>query len=114
MAYYRNPKTPASVWREKTPSSAGQILSSALKRIGLDKDINRYRFVQFWEEIVGEQIAQRAFPEVIRDGTLYVKVTSSAWAQELTFQKSVILSRVKRFCDNPHDLRDVRFVTGKN
>lgn len=89
--------------------SIQNILSRALGKHGLDREIARYKFVLHWSEIVGEEIARRAKPEYIRGATLMVRVSESVWAQELSFQKDIILKRLKKFLTNGDVVRDIQF-----
>lgn len=98
--------------RNLPPDSAARVLTRALKRYGLDKDIARYQFILHWKEIVGDEIAKRATPECIRGDVLVVRVKDSAWAQELSFQKDVILKRLARFSKEELALTDVHFYVG--
>ncbi|MCB0333551.1 MAG: DUF721 domain-containing protein [Bdellovibrionales bacterium] len=107
---YRIPKRTR---RFAQPQVVQNILRSALKRRGLDQKIARYEFVLHWSEIVGAEIAKRAHPERIRGNTLVVRVSNAAWAQELSFQKSIILRRLKRFLENEDIVRDIVFQTEK-
>ena len=95
------------------PKEISQVLTDALRKYGLNKDIARYQFVLHWDSIVGDVIAKRSRPECIRNGCLVVRVTDSAWAQELTFQKEVILKRLKRFVDEDEVVSDVMFCVGE-
>ncbi|MBX7145076.1 MAG: DUF721 domain-containing protein [Oligoflexia bacterium] len=85
------------------------VLRSALRGAGLDKEIARYSFVLHWPEIVGEKVAARTTPECIRNRALVVKVPDSYWAQELSFQKQVILKRLQRFINSDEIVEDVMF-----
>ena len=98
--------------RTLPPDAINLVLKRALKRKGLDKDIARYQFVLHWEEIVGEEIAKRAVPECVRGDTLVVRVKDSAWAQELSFQKNVILKRLAHYSGKELKLNDVHFYVG--
>ena len=73
------------------------ILSKALAIKGLDKKIERYEFILHWEEIVGDVLATVCKPECISGKSLILRVAHSAWAQEITFQKAVILQRLRPF-----------------
>lgn len=95
--------------RRKAPERIQSILSLALRKSGLDRDIARYNFVLHWKEIVGEDVAERTRPECFRNGALVVRVADSAWAQELSFQKESILKRLKKFMGDPCDVSDVQF-----
>ena len=47
-----------------------------------------------WARLTGPGIARRSEPRFLRDGILTVQVTSSAWAQELTFLHDSLLARL--------------------
>ncbi len=87
-------------------------LAIALRKFGLEKEIARYQFVLSWKEIVGEEIAKRSKPECIRGNALVVRVKDSIWAQELTFQKELILKRLKPYMNSDDIVEDVRFCVG--
>ncbi len=53
-----------------------------------------HRVWEVWEEVVGPDLAARARPLSVRSGVLTVGVTSSAWAQQLSFLRAEILSRL--------------------
>ena len=97
------------VKRDAAPVAAESILRLALRKYGLDKDIARYKFVLHWKEIVGEDIARRTRPECLRNKALVVRVSESVWAQELEFQKEVILRRLRKFIDPELEVTDVQF-----
>jgi predicted nucleic acid-binding Zn ribbon protein len=87
----------------------------ALKRYGLDREVAKYEFVLHWRSIMGPVIADRSRPEVIQGSTLVIRVSNPQWAQELSFQKELILKRLNRFLADSHALHqvdDVRFVVG--
>lgn len=98
--------------RTRSPVQAKAVLSAALAKFGLDKDIARYQFVLHWPEIVGADAARRTRPECLRNGALVVRVGNSAWAQELSFQKETILRRLKNFITSEVQVDDVQFYVG--
>jgi hypothetical protein len=81
--------------RRRSPEAAKLILKAVLGQYGLDKKLERYEFIWRWAEVVGEDIAKRTKPESIQGNALIVRVESSAWAQELSLQKNVILRRFR-------------------
>ena len=105
---------PGSKYRRRMapPDTAESVLTKTLKKYRLDKDIARYQFVLKWREIVGDEIAKRTRPECIRGGALIVCVCDSVWAQELTFQKDVILKRLRQYVREDDVVRDIRFRVG--
>lgn len=96
-----------------SPTAVDTILDSALKHFGLDEKIAQYSFVTRWAEIVGDEIAKRSRPECIRGKCLVVRVVDSVWAQELSFHRQSILSRLKRFIKKEEMLDDVAFIVGE-
>lgn len=47
-----------------------------------------------WARLAGAAIARRSEPYTLRDGVLTVQVTSSAWAQELSFLHDSLLAKL--------------------
>ena len=100
---------PRIKYRKPEPTLLRGILGRTLEKYGIDKDIARYQFVLYWKKIMGADAAARAVPECIRGNTLVVRVANSAWAQELSFQKATILSRLKKYAPDTATITDVRF-----
>lgn len=70
--------------------------------------------LRYWEEVVDERVRKYVEPFKIRNGTLYLSVVSSAWAQELSLLKKEI---VRKFNERAGEeiIRDIRFkVIGGN
>lgn len=103
---------PVHAVRKASPEKIQNVLSLALRKFGIDKQIARYQFVLRWPEIVGPDIARLTRPECIRNGALVVRVANSTWAQELSFQKEAILRRLKKFTDSDVAVSDVQFYVG--
>ncbi len=95
-------------------SPVKSTLAGLLAKFNLDKELARYEFVLHWKDIVGEDIAKRTRPECIRNGTLVVAVCSAAWAQELSFNKLMILKKLKAKLSHEEVLRDVTFYVSKD
>ncbi len=70
--------------------SVGAVLEQSLKRLDLAPRLDEYGVWPIWREVVGRTIARNAQPEKIRNGTLFVKVSSPVWMQELQFMKEMI------------------------
>jgi len=79
--------------RRSRPTKVGDILGGVLKSAGLADRLGQAAVVAAWPELVGERIAGAAVPEsVAADGTLFVRVKSSAWRQELSLMTPEVLS----------------------
>jgi len=74
-----------------TPVSAD--LKSVLRRIGQGQSGVHPEIWARWSEIVGHDIAGRAFPRKLEGGVLTVAVSNSAWMQELSYLKPRLLDR---------------------
>ncbi len=102
------------VYRKKSSfEQASAILEKAFRKYGLEDKITRYKFVSHWNDIMGEGISKRSRPEFIKNKTLYIKVADSGWAQELSFQKDIILKRLQRFLEQEAVVTDLRFIIGE-
>ena len=74
----------------------GEAVAGYLARAGLDERLKQAAVIGEWPELVGPQIAQVTEPESIaRDGTLFVKVATAAWAQELQMQTPMVLAKLR-------------------
>ena len=90
-------------------TKAGDFLGSVLKSAGLKQALESYSFVRDWQTIVGVEVAKYAKPDRIVRGTLYIKVKSPVWAQELSFQKDQILNNIKKHSQANLAVNDLRF-----
>jgi len=72
----------------------GAVLDQSLKRFELTARLDEYGVWPIWNEVVGKTIALNAQPEKIRNGTLFVKVTSPVWMQQLQFMKEMIVEKL--------------------
>lgn len=73
--------------------SLGNILAGLFPNIGLSNVTKELDIRKNWTAIVGENISKRAEPVRLKNKTLYVAVTSSAWMNELIFQKDDIVKK---------------------
>jgi len=81
---------------KKSPSIdvIGELLDKSLSRLDLSRRLDEYGVWPIWRDVVGEAIARNAQPEKIRNGTLFVKVSSPVWMQELQFMKEMIAEKL--------------------
>ena len=88
------------------------ILGKALAKQGLEKKIDRYRFMAHWPEIVGAGLTGVCKPDYFSKDTLVVRVINSGWAQELGFLKPSILQKVASFMPAGQKIEDIIFRVG--
>ncbi len=79
--------------RKSSPAKLGAVLERYLESAGLADRLAQAQVVERWPELVGERIAAAAFAEAVApDGTLFVRVKSSAWRQELSLMTPEVLA----------------------
>jgi hypothetical protein len=74
----------------------GQVLQKSLQRLELSTRLDEYGVWPIWNDVVGPTIARNAQPEKIRNGTLFIKVTSPVWMQQLQYMKEMIAERLNQ------------------
>ena len=95
MAERRSGGGEAGAGRGKRPTAVGEALRSYLARSGLATRLAQAQVIPDWPGLVGPQIARVTAPEsVTPDGTLFVRVATSAWMTELQLMTPEILARV--------------------
>jgi len=74
----------------------GEVLDQSLSRLQLAPQLEAYGIWPVWNEVVGKPVARNAQPEKIRAGTLFVKVSSPVWVQQLQFMKDLIAEKLNQ------------------
>ena len=92
-----------------SPEKLNSILTSFLSSKGYLSSCREYSVISQWKEIVGESVAAVSSCENVENGILYVKVSSSAWRQELSFLKRDILKKINMQTDC-HSITDIVFL----
>ena len=88
-----------------------KILDDAMRRLDLGEAALDARAVMLWPEIVGPQMAKASEAQKVQAGTLVVTARSSAWNQELTFQRQTILRRYRERLGKEY-IKDLRVTVG--
>jgi predicted nucleic acid-binding Zn ribbon protein len=99
---------------KKTPQieNIGAVLEQSLKRLDLAPRLDEYGVWPIWHEVVGNVIARNAQPEKIRNGTLFVKVSSPVWMQELQFMKDMIADKLNHRLKG-NVVKNIFFMVGR-
>jgi predicted nucleic acid-binding Zn ribbon protein len=90
----------------------GEVLDKSLKRLDLAPRLDDYGVWPIWNEIVGGTIARNAQPEKIRNGTLFVKVSSPVWMQQLQFMKEMIADKLNHRLER-EVVKNIFFMVGR-
>jgi predicted nucleic acid-binding Zn ribbon protein len=65
------------------PRPLGEVLKEVIDQLGLQDKIDEARVIELWAAIAGDDINRVTESVWMKGATLYVKVTSAAWRQEL-------------------------------
>jgi hypothetical protein len=90
----------------------GQVLHKSLKRLELSTRLDEYSVWPIWNDVVGSTIARNAQPEKIRNGTLFIKVTSPVWMQQLQYMKEMIAEKLNQRLKT-NIVKNMFFVVGQ-
>jgi len=93
------------------PTPLAEALAAYLQKQGLVKRVQQAGIIEDWAALVGPQIAAVTEPEsVTADGVLRVRVTTSAWAQELSLMSPRVLARLND--GRKGRVREIRWIAG--
>jgi hypothetical protein len=90
----------------------GTVLDKSLKRLNLSPRLEEYGVWPIWNDTVGATIARNAQPEKIRNGTLFVKVSTPVWMQQLQYMKEMIAEKLNQRLGG-EIVKNVFFVIGR-
>jgi hypothetical protein len=76
------------------PEAVGDLMNAVLERIGGQGRAREHSVFSCWDRVVGDTVGRRARPESLKGTTLFVRVSSSALAHELTVLRGDIITRM--------------------
>ncbi len=81
-------------------------LETLLRESGLTTGLVNATIARIWPEVVGEEVARKSRPGLLKSGRLQVFVTDSVWLQQLAMLKPKILEalRIRLQASIVHDL----------
>lgn len=77
--------------RTKKTSRISLVLRELVREKKWESRLSLHAIFDFWEQAVGRDIAEHAWPMHIRGFVLWVGVTDSVWMQHLHLQKNILL-----------------------
>ncbi|MBW8004626.1 MAG: DUF721 domain-containing protein [candidate division NC10 bacterium] len=89
----------------------GKAVEVTLERLGLGAGLVHIIVHRVWAEVVGEEVARRSEPGLLRNGRLQVTVVDAVWLQQLTMLKPTILARLESHVGSQKVL-DIFFTLG--
>jgi predicted nucleic acid-binding Zn ribbon protein len=93
------------------PTPIGEAVEAWLAKSGMGRRLDVSQVVERWAEVVGPQIAAATKAEAVNaEGTLWVRVASSAWANELSLMAPRILAKLNQ--NRRGQIKEIRWLTG--
>ena len=86
-----------------------KAIEKAIDVAGIKSALDQEAAVTLWGVVVGEVVATVTCPEKVESGTLFVKVETSVWRQELHMQKEKIIKKINKKIGTKA-IRDIRFI----
>ena len=97
--------------KNQDPVRIGSVLNNLLREFHEKANGELALIWRYWDETVGEAIAQNARPAGFKGGLLYVNVTSSPWIHQLQFFKKDIIDKLNMALGQKV-LDDIKFRIG--
>ena len=95
----------------RRPATSGELLDGVFRWLKLEEPARAYRALRAFSWAAGPRINARARAERVRGAILYVRVTSSAWSQELHILKEQLVAKLRR-TPGGESIQDIRFTVG--
>ena len=90
------------------PVKINRLLLDVFENKKWQSKLELHRVFEFWNSIVGSEIAAIAQPSLIRGHVLWVKVAESVWMQQLHMQKILLLKKINQQL-HKEKISDIRF-----
>jgi len=98
--------------KQKNLLKLGDFLDKTLKRRKIHLDTADTSLVDAWNSAVGPVIAAQTYAFKLKNNTLFVKVSTSIWMQQLQFMKQEIIDKVNPTLANK-TVKNIYFSIGK-
>ncbi|MFQ5847058.1 MAG: DUF721 domain-containing protein [Candidatus Methylomirabilales bacterium] len=92
-------------------TSLRKAVEMTLDRFGLGGGAANVVVHRVWAEVVGEEVARRSQPGLLKNGRLQVTVGDAVWLQQLTMLKPAILAGLESHVGS-RVVQDIFFVLG--
>jgi len=87
---------PAEVTFRSTERRAGEVIGNVLSHLKLEQRRSETEVMKVWNNLIDSRITDHAQPAGIVKGTLFVKIDSSVWLDEIVrYRRKEILTRLQ-------------------
>lgn len=90
------------------PRTIGNLLGLVIDELGIQRRLDETRATEAWPEVAGPTISRATTSVWMRGGTLYVKVRSAVWRQELHLNREAWRQRLNKNLGSEL-IREIRF-----
>jgi len=97
--------------KQKQLLHIGEVLATAFKRKKMPVHVTDQHLSHAWDNAVGSIIAANTRAHNIKNGTLFVKVSTSTWMQQLQFMKREIMDKVNAALEK-QSIKNIHFSIG--
>jgi predicted nucleic acid-binding Zn ribbon protein len=88
--------------------TVGSAIDELVKSLGIQKKLQEYDAVLYWEMVVGDRIARMTTATRILQGVLFVQVKTSTWRNELALRKKEIKDKLNTLL-GAEIVKDIKF-----
>jgi len=92
----------------KDPLSLGHVLGRVLRRMKVSDKASAMGIFGQWRLIVGDAVADHAIPKKLEKRKLTVEVDDPAWATQLKFLESQLLTTLRQHVGDEVESLDIR------
>lgn len=89
----------------------GKIIARTFKSRDMTSRLYEMNIAKIWSQAAGRTIAAQTMPDGWREGTLFVRASSSVWVQQLHFMKDELRRKINELSGKTV-VRDIRFAVG--
>jgi len=101
-----------AIEREDAARSAGDLIGQVLESVGLDRKRGEAEIVKAWNNLIDPTVTEHAQPDSLVRGTLFVKVDSSVWLDEIVrYRRREILKQLQH-CFGRQVIQRISFKIG--
>ncbi|MCL4385018.1 MAG: DUF721 domain-containing protein [Actinobacteria bacterium] len=73
------------------------IIENYINEKKLKSKLNSSKIFNYWEEIVGKEIAKNSKPEKLKNKVLYISTVNPIWASELNLMSQNIINKINDY-----------------
>lgn len=90
------------------PKAMGAAIQDLARHLGLEKNLEEYKAITSWQEVVGDQIAKVTQAQRMENGVLFVGVATAPWRAELSMKRVEIMQKINAMLGK-NVVKEIRF-----